>query len=171
MNLITDRLRLRPVKPEDAAWIFPMMGDPEVMAFWDVGAIDDPEIIDAMVAHQIAETAARRAYYWAIERLSDDAPLGECDLSEIDRWHRRAEVGFILRREAWGEGLAAEAMAAVVNFAIDLGLKRLGARTHVANDASARLLRKLGFDEEGVLRGHVERDGERRDCRLFGLLL
>jgi RimJ/RimL family protein N-acetyltransferase len=30
---------------------------------------------------------------------------------------------------------------------------------------------KLGFSEEGLLRGHVERDGERRDCRLFGLLL
>ena len=30
---------------------------------------------------------------------------------------------------------------------------------------------KLGFTEEGLLRGHVLRDGERRDCRLFGLLL
>lgn len=171
MNLITERLRLRPVRTEDAAWIFPMMGDPEVMAYWDVGAIDDPRIIDAMIAHQIGEMTARRGYYWAIERRADDQPLGECDLSEIDRWHRRAEVGFILRRAAWGEGLASEAMRAVVTFADDLGLKRLWARAHAANDASGRLLKKLGFEEEGVLRGHVERDGERRDCRLFGLLL
>jgi ribosomal-protein-alanine N-acetyltransferase len=33
------------------------------------------------------------------------------------------------------------------------------------------VLEKLGFEEEGMLRGYVERDGERRDCRLFGLLL
>jgi RimJ/RimL family protein N-acetyltransferase len=33
------------------------------------------------------------------------------------------------------------------------------------------LLEKLGFEAEGYLRGHVERDGERRDCRLWGLLL
>ena len=171
MILTTDRLRLRPVKLEDAAWIFPMMGDPEVMAYWDVDAIDDPQVIDAMIAYQVEEMAKTRAYYWAIERLADDAPLGECDLSEIDRWHRRAEVGFILKREAWGDGLATEAMQAVLTFADDLGLKRLGARAHVANDASAALLKKLGFKEEGVLRGHVERDGERRDCRLFGLLL
>ena len=49
---------------------------------------------------------------------------------------------------------------------------RLLARTHrVATGAPRSLLRKLGFEEEGLLRGYVLRDGERRDCRLFGLLL
>ena len=39
------------------------------------------------------------------------------------------------------------------------------------NRRSDALLEKLGFKEEGLLRGHVLRDGDRRDCRLFGLLL
>ena len=52
-----------------------------------------------------------------------------------------------------------------------MGLRRLAARTHLGNRRSDALLEKLGFVEEGFLRGFVERDGERRDCRLFGLLL
>jgi [ribosomal protein S5]-alanine N-acetyltransferase len=62
-------------------------------------------------------------------------------------------------------------MSAVMSFAASNGLRRLLARTHLGNRRSDSLLEKLGFQEEGMLRGFVERDGERRDCRLFGVLL
>ena len=42
---------------------------------------------------------------------------------------------------------------------------------HLGNIRSVRLLEKLGFRHEGLLRGYVDRDGERRDCLMFGLLL
>ena len=97
--------------------------------------------------------------------------LGTCDLSDIDRSHRRAEVGFILEREAWGQGYALEAMRTVIAFAAGAGLRKLTARTHLGNRRSDLLLERLGFEEEGLLRGHILKDGERRDCRVFGLLL
>jgi ribosomal-protein-alanine N-acetyltransferase len=103
--------------------------------------------------------------------LDDGRFVGVCDLSEIDRRHKRAEIGFLLGREAWGQGYALEAMRAVLTYAASSGLSRLLARTHLGNRRSDTLLEKLGFEEEGLLRGHVLRDGERRDCRLFGLLL
>ena len=62
-------------------------------------------------------------------------------------------------------------MQAVLAYAASNGLRRLVARTHLGNRRSDSLLEKLGFQEEGLLRGHVLRDGDRRDCRLFGLLL
>jgi ribosomal-protein-alanine N-acetyltransferase len=77
----------------------------------------------------------------------------------------------MLGRDAWGQGYALEAMRAVLHYAATRGLRRLLARTHLGNRRSDNLLEKLGFEEEGLLRGHVLRDGERRDCRLFGLLL
>ena len=47
--------------------------------------------------------------------LSPDGPaIGECDLSEIDRHHARAEVGFLFARRYWGQGYAREAMEAAV---------------------------------------------------------
>ena len=169
--LETERMRLTPLVADDTRYIFPLMADAEVMAFWDMGEIDDPDVIGNIVAGQVEEMGEGRAVYWTMRSLSDSQFIGTCDLSEIDRRHRRAEVGFMLGREAWGQGYASEAMQAVLSYAATQGLRRLLARTHLGNRRSESLLAKLGFEEEGMLRGHILRDGERRDCRLFGLLL
>src|SRR5579862_371944 len=99
-TLETQRLRLTPVAAEDARLIFPLMADAEVMAFWDVGEIDDPDVIGNIVAGQVDEMAAGRAVYWTLRTLDDGRFIGTCDLSEIDRRHHRAEVGFMLAPEA-----------------------------------------------------------------------
>src|SRR5579859_5863139 len=93
--LETERLRLVPLVAEDAQYIFPLMRDAEVMAFWDMPESDDPDLIESIVEGQVEEMARGRAVYWAM-RAPDDAFLGVCDLSEIDRRHHRAEVGFLL---------------------------------------------------------------------------
>ena len=147
------------------------MSDPIVMAHWDSLEIDDPEVVQGMVAAQIDDMTASGACYWAIEQLPDRRFIGACDLSDIDWRHRRGEVGFVLTRDAWGKGLGLEAMRAVLDHAASLGLKRIWARAHAGNERSERLLQRLGFENEGYLRGHIQRDGERRDCKIFGLLL
>jgi ribosomal-protein-alanine N-acetyltransferase len=171
MILETERLSLRPLEASDAELLFPILSDPEVMAHWDVPETDDPDAVRMIVEAQVATVEDGRSIFWTIWTLDEAEFLGVCDLSDIDRWHKRAEVGFLLGRDAWGQGFALEAMQAVVAFAAAGGFKRLSARTHLGNRRSDSLLMKLGFQEEGLLRGHVERDGERRDCRLFGLLL
>ncbi|WP_436012178.1 GNAT family N-acetyltransferase [Phenylobacterium sp. LjRoot219] len=169
--LETERLRLQPLAAADVAALIPLMDDREVMAYWDVPVIEEPALVATIAEHQIAAMAAGQALHWTLRGLADDAFLGCCSLSDIDRWHKRAEVGFVLGRDAWGRGYALEAMQAVVAYAATSGLRKLGARTHLGNRRSDTLLEKLGFKQEGLLRGYVLRDGERRDCRLFGLLL
>jgi ribosomal-protein-alanine N-acetyltransferase len=169
--LETERLKLQPLTDADAAELFPLMDDPEVMAYWDVPEIDDPDLVAEIVKAQVAGMATGHAIHWSIRVIDDGGFVGCCDLTEIERRHKRAEVGFMLGRGAWGQGYALEAMQAVVAYAATSGLRRLTARTHLGNRRSEGLLEKLGFKEEGLLRGHVLRDGERRDCRLFGLLL
>lgn len=171
MILETERLRLLPLASEDAQKLFPIMSDAEVMAHWDVPEIDDPELLQVIVDGQVTAAKAGRAHHWTIRDLTSDRLIGACDLSDIDRWHKRGEVGFVLGRGAWGQGYAGEAVAAVVAHAVTLGLRRLTARTHLGNRRSDAVLEKLGFHEEGLLRGHILRDGERRDVRVFGLLL
>jgi ribosomal-protein-alanine N-acetyltransferase len=167
----TERLRLQPLTHDDAILLFPLMGDPEVMAYWDVPEVDDPDLVTAIVDSQVEAMGRAKALYWAMRTLADDAFIGSCDLTEIDRWHKRAEIGFLVGREAWGEGYAMEAMQAVVAYAARSGLRKLTARTHLGNRRSEVLLEKLGFKQEGLLRGHILRDAERRDCLVFGLLL
>jgi ribosomal-protein-alanine N-acetyltransferase len=171
MILETERMRLSPLRIEDAAPLFALMSDAAVMAHWDVAEIDDPDMVEAVVLGHIDDMAAGKAIYWSLRALADNSFLGACDLSEIDMRHKRAEVGFMLGRWAWGQGYALEAMQAVLAQAGSMGLRRLAARTQLGDRRSDALLEKLGFTVEGLLKGYVERDGERRDCRLFGLLL
>lgn len=170
-TLETERLRLAPLSPADAPDLFAQMDDPEVMAYWDMPQIDDPDLLSAIVEGQVDAMAAGKALHWAIRTLADDAFVGCCSLSEIDQWHKRAEIGFLLGRPVWGQGYALEAMRTVVAYAGARGLRKLGARTHLGNRRSEAVLEKLGFRQEGLLRGHILREGDRRDCRLFGLLL
>lgn len=172
MILQTSRLVLRRLETSDAGALHDLMSDADVMAYWDIREIDDVELTRRILDGQLKAMREGEAIHWAMLRASDKAFIGACDLSDIDRWHKRAEIGFISAKAFWGEGLTLEAMQAVLHHAAQgLRLEKLSARTQVGNVRSVRLLERLGFEQEGVLRGHVERDGERRDCLLFGLLL
>jgi ribosomal-protein-alanine N-acetyltransferase len=172
MILQTQRLTLRLLEMGDAQAMHALMSDAEIMAFWDVPEIDDIGLTRAIMEAQIRDIDLGRALYWAMIRREDDAFVGCCDLSEIDRWHRRAEVGFMVDKPFWRGGYAFEAMEAVIGHAArGLNLKRLSARTHLGNTRSVQLLMRLGFEREGLLRGYIDRAGERRDCLVFGLLL
>jgi ribosomal-protein-alanine N-acetyltransferase len=171
MRLQTERLALDPLVRTDAARIYLMMSDPEVMAHWDVPETDDPDLVDKVVGRQVQDMEADRARYWTMRTLGEGEFVGVSDLSDIDLAHRRADIGFMLRREAWGQGFALEAMRTIIAHAAGLGFRRLTARTQLGNRRSETLLANLKFKDEGRLRGHIERDGIRRDCRLWGLLL
>jgi [ribosomal protein S5]-alanine N-acetyltransferase len=171
MILETPRLSLKPLTIEDASHIGSLLSNPEIMEHWDYSVIDEPETVAQLVEAQIAAMDQDRGFYWVSRSLEDGGFVGCCDVADIDWRHRRAEVGFALDHPRWGQGLATEAMHAVIDHMAGLGIKRLTARIHVGNTRSDALLRRLHFQEEGYLRGHVDREGERRDCRIFGLLL
>jgi RimJ/RimL family protein N-acetyltransferase len=167
--LTTQRLKLRPLARSDATAVFAMMSDDEAMRFWDWPAFHDPATVGEIVDGQLSDVAAGNALYWSV--LRDGAIIGVCDLSDIDEHHLRAEIGFLFARAHWGEGYAREAMEKIVAHAFGpLGLERLWARFHAGNEASKALLQKLGFSCEGTLKAHILRDGERRDCEIWGRL-
>ncbi len=66
----------------------------------------------------------------------------------------RASTGYVLATDAWGKGVATEALRAVVDLAPDLGIVRLYALCHPENGPSLRVLEKGGFLREGLLRRH-----------------
>lgn len=79
--------------------------------------------------------------------------VGSTGLDVETPW--RAATGYVLARDAWGLGYATEAAGAMVALAARLGLARLYALCHAEHRASARVLHKLGFLREGVLRRHM----------------
>lgn len=171
MLLKTRRLHLRPIAASDAPALFLARGDPTVMKFWDWPEQRSIGDVEEIIAAHAPEIESGRVMWWAVSSSRDGPAIGECDLSEIDIGHRRAEVGFLFARAHWGQGYAQEAVQAVLDHAFGaMDLERLSARCHEGNHASVRLLERLGFSFEGRLRSHIVRDGARRDCLLYGRL-
>ncbi len=80
-------------------------------------------------------------------------------------------MGYCLDDGAWGHGYATEAVGAVLGWAFEtLDLNRVQAETDTRNQASARVLTKVGFAREGTLREDCVVDGEVSDSWVFGLL-
>jgi RimJ/RimL family protein N-acetyltransferase len=163
--LRTPRLSLEPFVLADADDLFSIRGDPLAMAHWDWPGDTDMEQTRA-VAHTLVEDMRRGVgIYWTVRTIGGEF-VGVVDLSELTA--DRAELGFMLRRDRWGQGYASEGVGAAVAEAWKLGLATLTARIHAGNVRSMSLLRRLAFVEVGA--GPVEiRPGVTRECRFFEL--
>lgn len=101
----------------------------------------------------------------------EDDRVGVVDLVNVDRQFGNAEVGYFFAPAAWGNGYATAAVERVVDYAFDeLRLHRVYARVFAFNEGSARVLEKVGFEREGVLREDAYMHGEYVDTLRFGLL-
>ena len=90
---------------------------------------------------------------------------------EIDSLHERAELGYWIGKSWWGRGYCTEASAAVIEFGFEcLGLNRIFAYHMVRNEASGRVMEKLGMRREGVLKQHVKKWGRFEDTAVYGVL-
>lgn len=108
---------------------------------------------------------------WAI-RNADDALIGGCGLDgfQVGKSHR-AEVGYWLAKPFWGRGTMTAVVQRLCQHAFaEFGLVKLTAHVFAHNPASARVLEKCGFQQEGFLRKHFLKDGQLIDARLFALL-
>lgn len=139
-------LRLRRPRPSDAEAILEYANDPDVARYadWPVGATLE-RILQTIDAR--AERWERREeFYWVLaERERDQAIGGISCRIEGDA----AEIGFLVHRRVWGQGLATAACRAVADWALSLPMTRhLWATCDVDNHASARVLEKAGFTFE-----------------------
>jgi RimJ/RimL family protein N-acetyltransferase len=170
-TLETARLRLRHVGAGDAADLFTVFGDVEVMRYWSRPAFEDLSETDDYIA-AIHEGFSRRSLFqWALERKADHVVIGTCTLAQLDASNRRAEVGFALGRSSWGAGLGQEAVSRLLEFAFgELGLHRIEADVDPRNTRSLSVLQRLGFVREGQLRERWLVGGQAQDSVLLGLL-
>jgi ribosomal-protein-alanine N-acetyltransferase len=112
-----------------------------------------------------------RPVQWAIRSVAD-ALIGGCgfDGFQVGKSHR-AEVGYWLAKPFWGRGIMTAVVQRVCRHAFEeFVLAKITAHVFPHNPASARILEKCGFQEEGFLRKHFLKDGQFVDARLFGLL-
>ena len=143
-DLLTPRLRLRPRTLADVDAIMAMDADPEVRRF--LGGPPDPDAHRALVTERIASGAPD---IWAIELRDRPGLIGLCSISPRPDGMGN-QISWRLARHAWGQGLAAEAAAAVMRHAADIpGLGEIIAIIDPRNAASAAVARKIGMHPVG----------------------
>lgn len=171
-TLLTLRLRLRPYRIEDSEELVILAGD---RAIADT-TISIPHPYPLAVARENIETwqsdARRRTgYHYALCRLDRNHLIGGIELRRIDPEHLQGELSFWVGRTHQGQGIAAEAAHALIDFGFgSLGLRRIYAYHMVRNRASERVLEKLGMRREGLLRDRVRKWGRFEDVGLRAIL-
>jgi RimJ/RimL family protein N-acetyltransferase len=144
--LETDRLRLRPMRADDADALFAIYGDAEVMRYAGDGPFPDVSLVTSMLASVERLLADGVSLEWAVVEKAGDKLIGTCGLHSFDDAAGTAEVGCLLARAAWGRGVMSEALPAVFAFGRDaLGVTRLLADIDAPNTRSIRLFTRLGF--------------------------
>ena len=170
-DLETDRLRLRHPRPDDAEAVLAVFGDPQAMRYWSHEPLADLDAARDYLKVIDEGFEKRTLFQWAITEPGDDRLIGTVTLTSWDRANRHAELGYMLARSRWGRGLASEAVRAVLDYGLlALGLHRVEAELDPRNAASGRLLERLGFRHEGLLRQRWFLYGEWSDSALYGLL-
>jgi ribosomal-protein-alanine N-acetyltransferase len=110
-------------------------------------------------------------YHFGVELKATPGIVGVVGLFALDRHSQNAELGCWIAKEFWGTGLSDEAVNVMLRFAFrHLKLRRVYAYTYVNNRPPQRLLRRLGFTREGLLRKYRFRRGRYRDYYVWGMV-
>jgi RimJ/RimL family protein N-acetyltransferase len=172
LRLETPRLVLRELAADDAFAVQAWATDPEVYRYmeWGPNTLEQTrEFLRRVVPMRLE--LPRRTFELGFVLKATGKLVGAGGLRIRSPEYRIADIGYVLRRDAWGQGLATEAARALVELGLRrLGLHRIWATCHVENARSAHVLEKVGMQREGRLRENVLKDGEWRDSYLYALI-
>jgi RimJ/RimL family protein N-acetyltransferase len=171
MTITTSRLLLRPFELSDAPRLQQLAGDRRVAATTlRVPHPYEDGIAEAFIADCHRSREAEESCRLAIVRRDGDELIGAIGL-EIDQDHHKAELGYWIGVEYWGQGYATEAGRAMLHHGFStIKLNRIMGHCFAGNRASARVLQKLGMTFEGLLRQHVCKWGKFVDVELYAAL-
>jgi ribosomal-protein-alanine N-acetyltransferase len=171
--LETERLTLRAPVPDDAADVFRIMSDPRVIRYFGSAPMQSSAEADQRVAAFTAAFQEQEGIRWAITLRENGQFVGTCGFWRLIKAHFRAEIGYELAPEQWGQGIMPEALHAALSFGFTtMGLHSVEAHIHPANIGSQRVLEKLGFVQEGYFRENFYEPAENvfTDTAVFSLL-
>jgi RimJ/RimL family protein N-acetyltransferase len=144
-------------------------GDEEVTRFLPYPTWKSMSDAQAWFKRMTDLQAKGSALQYVVAEKRTGIAIGTCLLFKFE--DGQAEIGYVLGRAYWGHGYMREALSALIDSAFHaMSLRRLEAAVESQNAASTRLLRRLGFSREGVLRERWITNRGPTDAELFGLL-
>lgn len=174
MRLITKRLVLRDYKLSDAKSLAENINDKTVWYF--TATIPYPYTLK-MAKDYIKKKIIKKKkkimseYVFAVELKSKKGVIGAVGLHDINKNHKKAEIGYWLGKNYRRQGIISEAEKAVLDFAFKkLRLNKIWGGSMIKNKASGALFKKFGFRKVGILKEDLIKKGKKKDCYTWELL-
>jgi ribosomal-protein-alanine N-acetyltransferase len=156
----TERLLIRPIEPSDHQQVFEGLSHPEVIPYYGV-SFDSFAATQEQMDWYANLVQNETGIWWAVCDKSDGTFLGAGGYNDWDHNHRKAEVGFWLHPESWGQGFMAEAIQLLFRFGFEtMGLHRIEGFVFSENTKCHAAVKKVGFIHEGTMRDCEIKNGE-----------
>jgi ribosomal-protein-alanine N-acetyltransferase len=169
--LVTRRLLLRKLGPDDAEAIFEYASVDEVTKYmtWDTHkAIEDTHaFINLTLNRYLSDESGE----WGIILQETGKLIGAIGFPRVDKKNNQAEIGYVLGRCYWGDGFMPEAVSRVLQFAFqDMNLNRVEGIHAITNEKSGRVMQKAGMSFEGIAREKMFAKGKYWDVKQYAIL-
>ncbi|KUG06408.1 GNAT family N-acetyltransferase [Solirubrum puertoriconensis] len=170
-ELRTSRLSLRRLLPSDAPALLRLRSDERVMRYFDREPMTTEEQALELIRSTDELIAKNQGVMWGICLRPGTEIVGTIGPWNITAEHHRAELGYLLHPDLWGQGLMGEALDEVCRYAFEhLGMHSLEANVNPHNAASRRLLEKHGFVQEAYFRENFYHNGQFLDSVIYSRL-
>lgn len=148
----TNRLIVRELTPRDSSFIFKLLNQPSWIKYIGDKGVRSIEDAEKYIRNGPISMYTRLGFgLFAVELAASAEPIGICGLIKRDELED-ADLGFAFLEHFWGNGYALEAATAVMEFAKGLGFTKVVAITTLDNEASVKLLEKIDFRFDRVIR-------------------
>jgi ribosomal-protein-alanine N-acetyltransferase len=169
--LETQRLVLREFRLDDAEALFKIRSDKKVLMYMDTHPHNSIADSDAMIRRITASFNERTGLNWVIEEKAAGKMIGYVCYHRLMRECSRAEIGYSLTPDKWGNGYAIESVKRLVEFGFgEMNLHSIEANVNPDNEASIRLLDKIGFKKEAHFRENYLFNGIFLDSAIYCLI-
>ncbi len=170
-DLETDRLYLIQLSEPHVEDFFDILSRDDVTKYYGTDPLNSRD--EALeIIHMFQEAYDKQiGIMWSIMLKESNKFIGSGGLSNIFLKGKRADIGFDLHPDYWGSGYAMEACREILNYSFgNLELYRIGAQVYPNNHGSRKLLKRLGFSEEGLLRSYFYQRNQFHDALTLSLL-
>ena len=170
-DLDTPRLHLRQLTVQYAPELFRIRSDENVMRYIPRPRPQHVDEVLQLIDQIETGRRERRGLLWAMTEAQTGRLVGNLGFVNLQREHYRAEVGYLLHPDFWGQGLIGEALAAILAYGFTrLGLHSVEALIDPDNDASRRVLLRQGFVREAYFKENFYYAGRFLDTEIYSLL-
>lgn len=168
--LSTERLDLVEIKQSHLGDLFKLFGDENVTRFYNLLPLNNEQEAQKTIDWFQTQFKDKLGIRWGIAFKGQEKIIGTVGFNNFSKRHR-ANIGYDLQTEHWNNGYITEALKTVISFGFNqLEINRIEAEVMQGNVISEKVLKKLYFKKEGVLREWMYWNEKYYDMTMFSLL-